>query len=65
MHISDFLRTAHFQDYVDTQGHLVGNEDSGLEKKSVSFSPHLDDNDIIDTQQVLSEFNSHSAPIDC
>lgn len=58
-----FMQGACFRDYMDKQGHLVGKENNSL-KQSVSFSPHVYDNDIIDSQQVLSELSSHSAPID-
>lgn len=57
-----FPQRGSFQNYMDPQGHLVGNEDSSI-KKNLFPSLHIFDNDIIDLQQVPS--HSHSAPIDC
>lgn len=52
------IHSSHFRDYMETQGHLVGKEESNI-KKSVSFSLHVYDNDIIDLQQVQSSIHTH------
>lgn len=41
MQITDSLRSTHFQDYMDTQGHLVGNEDCSLKKKNTASFLHM------------------------